>query len=132
MPGNSERLPDDGRGHAERLFSRGHAGFSGYGHDGYTLRAKNASGEVYTCAYDAKSYFEFAKQRVKVDQLREGDSLEVLAYRRAGETELLRVVPAGDAASGELRALRSGSMSRLRSLSVHRRFAMERRISRVW
>ena len=62
-----------------------------------TLRAKNASGEVYTCAYDAKSYFEFAKQRVKVDQLREGDSLEVLAYRRVGETSCyvlsLQVMP---------------------------------------
>ena len=51
-----------------------------------TLRAKNATGEVYTCGYDAKSYLELAKQRVKVDQLREGDPLEVLAYRRAGET----------------------------------------------
>ncbi len=51
-----------------------------------TLRAKNPSGDVFTCAFDAKSYMELEKRHVKVDQLREGDPLEVLAYRRAGET----------------------------------------------
>ncbi len=62
-----------------------------------TLRAKSAAGDTYTCMYDAKSYLEFEKQRVKVNQLREGDPLEVLAYRRAGETSCyvlsLQVLP---------------------------------------
>lgn len=61
------------------------------------LRARAASGEVLTCGFDAKSYFEFEKQRVTVDKLRDGDPLEVLAYRRPGETECyvlsLTVVP---------------------------------------
>jgi hypothetical protein len=50
------------------------------------LRARSAAGEVFTCAFDAKSYLELQKQRVTVDKLLEGDPLEVLAYRRPGET----------------------------------------------
>jgi hypothetical protein len=61
------------------------------------LRARSASGEAFTCGFDAKSYLEFEKQRVTVDKLQEGDPLEVLAYRRPGETECyvlsLQVVP---------------------------------------
>jgi hypothetical protein len=61
------------------------------------LRAKAASGDVFTCAFDAKTYMELEKRRVTVDQLRVGDPLEVLAYRRAGETSCyvlsLQVVP---------------------------------------
>lgn len=50
------------------------------------LRARSATGEILTCGFDAKSYLEFDKQRVTVDKLREGDPLEVLAYRKQGET----------------------------------------------
>lgn len=50
------------------------------------LRARSATGEIFTCGFDAKSYLEFDKQRVTVDKLREGDPLEVLAYRKPGET----------------------------------------------
>jgi hypothetical protein len=61
------------------------------------LRARSAAGEVFTCGFDAKSYLEFDKQRVTVDKLRQGDPLEVLAYRRPGETECyvlsLQVIP---------------------------------------
>ncbi len=61
------------------------------------LRARSATGDVFTCGFDAKSYLEFDKQRVTVDKLREGDPLEVLAYRKQGETECyvlsLTVVP---------------------------------------
>jgi hypothetical protein len=51
-----------------------------------TLRAKAANGAVLTCGFDAKTYIELEKQRVKMDKLREGDPLEVLAYRRPGQT----------------------------------------------
>lgn len=50
------------------------------------LRARASSGDIFTCGFDAKSFFEFQKQRVTIDKLREGDPLEVLAYRRPGET----------------------------------------------
>lgn len=62
-----------------------------------TLNARGTDGEVFTCGFDSKSYFEFQKQRVTVDKLREGDPLEVLAYRRPGETSCyvlsLTVIP---------------------------------------
>ena len=77
-------------------FHGGMAGFEGSAALG-TLRVKDVHGDLYTCAFDAKSYLEFEKRRVTVDQLREGDPLEVLAYRRAGETTCyvlsLQVVP---------------------------------------
>jgi hypothetical protein len=77
-------------------FRGGMVGFEGSKASG-TLRVKNMAGEVFSCAFDAKSYMEFEKQRVTVDKLREGDPLEVLAYRRAGETTCyvlsLQVVP---------------------------------------
>lgn len=50
------------------------------------LRARATGGDVFTCGYDGKSYMEFEKQRVRVDKLREGDPLEVLVYRRPGDT----------------------------------------------
>lgn len=50
------------------------------------LRARSTTGEIFTCGFDAKTYMEFEKRRVTIDKLREGDPLEVLAYRRAGET----------------------------------------------
>jgi len=71
-------------------------GWEGSSTDG-TLRARAASGDIYTCGYDTKSYMEFEKQRIRVDKLREGDPLEVLVYRRPGETACyvlsLEVVP---------------------------------------
>ena len=61
------------------------------------LSARGADGNVSTCGFDSKSYLEFEKRRVTVDQLREGDPLEVLVYRHAGETACyilsLQVVP---------------------------------------
>jgi hypothetical protein len=50
------------------------------------LRARGADGEIFTCGFDSKSYLEFQKQRITVDKLREGDPLEVLSYRKPGET----------------------------------------------
>jgi hypothetical protein len=61
------------------------AGFDGSKTLG-VLRARAASGEISTCGFDAKTYLEFEKRRVSVDQLREGDPLEILASRRPGET----------------------------------------------
>ena len=61
------------------------------------LRAKAPDGESFTCGFDSKTYMEFEKHRVTVDKLQEGDPLEVLAYRRLGETACyvlsLEVVP---------------------------------------
>jgi hypothetical protein len=61
------------------------------------LSARAPSGAVYECRYDAKSYLELEKRRVSVDQLREGDPLEVLAHRRPGDSACyilsLEVVP---------------------------------------
>jgi hypothetical protein len=51
------------------------------------LSARSASGDVYTCGFDNKSYLEFEKRRVTMDKLLEGDPLEVLVYRKPGETE---------------------------------------------
>jgi len=77
-------------------FRGGMVGFDGAVNLG-TLRVRNTSGDIFTCAFDAKTYMEFEKRRVKVNELREGDPLEVLAYRRAGETTCyvlsLQVIP---------------------------------------
>jgi hypothetical protein len=50
------------------------------------LKARGTGGEVYTCGFDAKTYLEFQKRRITVDKLQDGDPLEVLAYRKPGET----------------------------------------------
>jgi len=64
------------------------------------ITARAASGDVFDCGYDSKSYLELAKQRITVSKLRAGDWLEVLADHsgrsRACYIRMLKVLPPED------------------------------------
>lgn len=48
------------------------------------FNATDATGAAYSCAYDARSYFELNKSRVVATKLQTGDPLEVVADRKPG------------------------------------------------
>lgn len=61
------------------------------------LVARGDSGGLFDCGYDAKSYLEFAKQRVAATRLVAGDRLDILSDRsgpeRACYIRILHVLP---------------------------------------
>jgi hypothetical protein len=48
------------------------------------IQARNTGGTVVSCAYDSRSYFERARERVTLAKLRQGDLIEVLADHKPG------------------------------------------------